>query len=214
MEKSATWGYMGTVGAWFTAVAGGFPTEDLATRLGHSIDAVRRAADGLGNIHRPRHVSIEWTEFDASGDEIGFHDDDETDVENWGDVIRCLQRLANDSAQGVIEALFIELDNEVELEDGPVWVRGAAELQFSIGNASDNARLEITVVYSTNIDIWLRHNIATSKLDHDNRALATKNHPRLSQTLSNLSSTLGAPMAIFSSDRYRDYITPQGFRQH
>lgn len=209
--KPTSWSYAGTVGAWIATVDGG-PRNELPKRQGVVADVVTEASRALGEIHRPRHVSIEWAEIDESGQEIAFHDDDETDVESWDDVLRCIRRLQRAGACGAIESLFVDLDTEVQLESGPSWLEGSAELQLSSGEAADSSRMTIAVTYATRVDIWLSENTSTRELGLDNRTLADCNRPRLVGTLQRLAASLGAPLSVSTSDRYLNEITPTGFR--
>ena len=209
---TTSWSYAGTVGSWIATLDGG-TAGSYSERLERTTDVLRRAADGLGGDHRPRHLSMEWAQVDNRGNEIGFHDDDETDVNSWDEVTERLRALRSESIHGVVESMFVDLDVEVELESGLAWLERAGELQLSIGESDEGSRAEISITYSTNVDIWLAENITTRNLGLKDNALAARNLPRLQQTLSRLEAALGASFAVCSSDRYLDQITVQGFRE-
>ncbi|MEM7156377.1 MAG: hypothetical protein AAF799_26225 [Myxococcota bacterium] len=200
------------MGSWIATVGGGEP-QDFPGRLRAVIGVVQRAADSLRDAHRPRHVSMEWAEIDDGGHEVGFHDDDETDVTSWEEVLGCLQRLGGNPDRGVVESMFVEFDTEVELDEGATWIERAGELQIGADRTLDEARVEVGVVYATFVDIWLAENRTTQTLGGRNDALAAKNRPRLHRTLARLATALEASFAAFSSDRYLSQLTDQGFRE-
>jgi hypothetical protein len=210
MMESKSWSYMGTAGAWIARVEGG-SSADARDRLHRVIEIVCRGADGLSPYHRPRHVAMEWSEFGEHGDQGSFHDD-EADASSWDAALETLRALDGGQVLGVIETLFIDLDTEVELDEGIIWLEHAAELQLSVGEGAEPSHMSIAVTYRTTVDLWLPENTTTRALGTDNSALAARNHPRLRQTLERLEACLGVPLLVSDSDRYLDYMTSHGFR--
>jgi hypothetical protein len=155
---------------------------------------------------------MEWAEVDSGGNEIAFHDDDETDVDSWDGMIDCVRKLQGGPVRGVVESVFVDLDVEVELENGLAWLEGAGVLQLGVGDSLCGSRIKASIAYATKVDIWLAENMTTRRLGIDNRLLARKNLPRLERALAKLEAALGAPLKAYDSDRYLDELTDGGFR--
>lgn len=166
----------------------------------------------LAEIHRPRRISVSWGEHNEAGEEIAFHELEESDISSWDDVRTIIARLPDRSSHEVaVSTLFVDLDTRIIEGGRESWSEDSASLQASVPPGDEKAPESFHITYQTAIDIWLPTTHGSDGL-RSNRAVAAENMPRFEAFLRDLASLTGGALVPDRSKRYGDAVTATGFQ--
>lgn len=204
-----TWGYAGQVGQWSGLVP--VPDRLVGDSLACTAFTLAMFTPALSRLHRPASSSLTWVEHTATDDEPVYHELEQTPAVDWDDLVRRLAGLAGIATRVEMHALFVDLDTSVVDEDGSFWSEQSATFQISV-TAGDLARMQVAVIYSTYIDVWLSTTYGENHLPRANAEPAALNRPRLAAFLRGFAELVGDSFTTELSQLYYFAITPTGFR--
>jgi hypothetical protein len=165
----------------------------------------------LGEIHRPRLMTVSWADYDAEGVEGAFHDLVEVEAASWEAVVAKLDLGRDGGGMSVVSAVFIELDTAVAEDVGVRWAESSAELQISVAQPETTAEIA-SVSYRTLIDVWLPRTYGADGSARMNVGPAQQNRQRLERVLRGFKALVGGSIRVGASDYYFDEISETGFR--
>ena len=204
-----TWGYSGLVGEWRgTTSIERAPEESQAAAVQRLVGQV---GEILGEMHRPRLMTLSWAEYDAEGVEGVFHDLEEIEVASWDAVAAKLEPGQHGGGMSAFSAVFIELDTAVAEGVDVRWAESSAELQISVPQPERTAEIA-SVSYRTLIDVWLPRTYGPDGSAHLNVGPAQQNRHRIERVLRGLKDLVGDSLRVGASDYYFDEISETGFR--
>jgi hypothetical protein len=204
-----TWGYSGQVGEWFGAVA--IPRRERQAPIAAAEWLLSDVSALLSALHRPREMQISWAEFDATGQELAFHESETFETSDWQAAALRLKEIAA-GARGTfaLSSLFVTMDTAIVENGSELWAHNSAELQFSIPPPY-YAPTEASVSYCTSIDIWLSSTRNETGEWRSNVAYSRDNLPRLMTFLASFRALVGESFDVGESFFYHDRINNEGF---
>lgn len=205
-----TWGYAGQVGQWSGRVP--LPDRLVGDSLVGTEFSLATFIPALSQIHRPASSSLSWIEYSDTQQEPTYHELERAPAADWDDLTQRLASLASGTAtRASVDALFVDLDTSAVSADGDFWTEKSATFQISV-TTGDLGKMQVRVMYSTYIDIWLSTTYGENYQPRSNTGPAALNRPRLEAFLRRFAEIVGDSFTTELSQLYYFAITPTGFR--
>jgi hypothetical protein len=208
------WGYSAQAGSWDGSFP--IPEPERSPPLRAVTHLLSAFVPVLSPMHRPRRMLVNWAEYDPAGEEVAYHEHEETSVSSWAGVLAEVDRLSQRTNRKIaVAALFIYLDTLVLEESGESWLEDSATFQASIylggvARPDERAPDSVRIAYDTSIDVWLpmTHGPHGLRSNPD----AAKNLPRLEAFLRDLAALVGGALSADESKLYGPALTDTGFQ--
>lgn len=208
MSSSHPWACPDSVGGWTFRIA---PQAKDGT---HPLDVFRsvfrRMAIAAAPLHRIREGLVSWAVVGTAGTEAQFNELVHVDKSYWTDMDMLLERMFATSRPDVRSApslLFLTLDTLAVGPDRLEWLVDSAELQLSVATVVSGPP-DVTISYSTTVDIWLPETRDAAGFPRDNRTFSEPNLPRLKTMLTYLEE-MSLSTSWSPSRRYGDVLREQ-----